>query len=58
MIKHVLKKWARREDGATAIEYSMIAAGISLMIMANVFLFGESLMNLLATFSGWFTLID
>jgi pilus assembly protein Flp/PilA len=31
------------EDGATAIEYALIAAGISLAIVAAVFTFGDEL---------------
>jgi pilus assembly protein Flp/PilA len=31
------------EDGATAIEYGLIAAGISLAIVAVVFTFGDQL---------------
>lgn len=33
------------EDGATAIEYGLIAAGISLAIVAAVFTFGDELTN-------------
>ena len=32
-----------KEDGATAIEYGLIAAGIALAISAAVILFGEQL---------------
>lgn len=38
--------YLRREDGATAIEYGLIAAGIALAILAAVQLFGENLSNL------------
>ena len=31
------------EDGATAIEYALIAAGISLAVVASVFAFGDEL---------------
>ena len=34
------------QDGATAIEYGLIAALISLTIAVTVFLFGETLSNL------------
>ena len=34
------------EDGATAIEYALIAAGISLAVVASVFAFGEDLETL------------
>ena len=35
--------YLRREDGATAIEYGLIAAGIALAILAAVQLFGTEL---------------
>lgn len=35
--------YMRDEDGATAIEYALIAAGISLAIVAAVFAFGDEL---------------
>lgn len=33
----------KNEDGATAIEYGLIAAGIALAIVSVVFLFGDQL---------------
>lgn len=38
--------YLRREDGATAIEYGLIAAGIALAILAAVQLFGQDLSDL------------
>lgn len=35
-----------KEDGATAIEYGLIAAGIALAILGAVFAFGEDLSGL------------
>lgn len=35
--------YLNNEDGATAIEYGLIAAGISLVIVASVFAFGDDL---------------
>jgi len=35
--------YAKNEDGATAIEYGLIAAGISVAIVAVVFAFGDDL---------------
>lgn len=35
--------YLKDENGATAIEYSLIAAGISLAIVAAVFAFGDEL---------------
>lgn len=37
---NIWKKFLRSEDGATAIEYGLIAAGISVAIVAVVFLLG------------------
>jgi pilus assembly protein Flp/PilA len=35
--------YLKNQDGATAIEYGLIAAGISLAIVAVVFTFGDQL---------------
>jgi pilus assembly protein Flp/PilA len=35
--------YLKNEDGATAIEYGLIAAGIALAIVATVFAFGDDL---------------
>lgn len=40
------------EDGATAIEYALIAAGISLAIVASVFAFGDELEVLFSGLTG------
>ncbi|MDH5722033.1 MAG: Flp family type IVb pilin [Alphaproteobacteria bacterium] len=39
----LMKKYLKNEDGATAIEYGLIAAGISIAIAATVFLVGGSI---------------
>ncbi len=44
--------YINNEDGATAIEYGLIAAGISLAIVAVVFTFGENLSDLFGDMSG------
>jgi pilus assembly protein Flp/PilA len=44
--------YLRNEDGATAIEYGLIAAGISLAIATVVFTFGNDLFTLFDTMSG------
>lgn len=36
--------YIKNEDGATAIEYGLIAAGISLAIITVVFLLGDDLL--------------
>ncbi|MBK6895529.1 MAG: Flp family type IVb pilin [Alphaproteobacteria bacterium] len=38
-----LKAYLKNEDGATAIEYGLIAAGIGLAISVVVFLLGDDL---------------
>lgn len=42
------------EKAATAIEYTLIAAGVSLAIAATVFLFGDDLGALYGTISAAF----
>ncbi len=44
--------YLKKEDGATAIEYGLIAAGISLVIVASVFAFGEDLGTLFSDLTG------
>jgi pilus assembly protein Flp/PilA len=44
--------YLKDEDGATAIEYALIAAGISLVIVGAVFAFGEQLNTLWGTLAG------
>jgi pilus assembly protein Flp/PilA len=39
-------KWLDSRQGATAIEYGLIAGGISLVIIAAVFLSGDSIRTL------------
>ncbi len=45
----LLREYRRQKKGVTGVEYSLIAAGISLGIMFAVFFFGESI---LAIFEG------
>lgn len=42
-MKHLLARFVRDESGATAIEYGLIAAGISVAIIAAVTAVGGSL---------------
>ncbi len=46
-MKTMIRKFAADESGATAIEYGLIAAGISVAILTAVNLLGE---NLASTF--------
>lgn len=47
-MKKVLKRFAKDESGATAIEYGLIAAGIALVIISAVQSLGT---NVSSTFS-------
>ena len=47
--------YVKNEDGATAIEYGLIAAGISLAIVAAVYAFGDDLNALFEGLSGTLT---
>ena len=42
-IGKIISKFARDEQGATAIEYGLLAAGIGVAIMGTVFLIGPDL---------------
>lgn len=54
----LLKLWAKKEafvraeEGATAIEYGLIAAGIAVAISVVVFTFGDDLAGLFSDMSG------
>jgi len=48
----LLQSFRKDEDGATAIEYGLIAAGISLAILAAVVAFGGDLEALFGELSG------
>ena len=39
--------YLRNKRGATAIEYGLLAAGVSLAIAGTVFLFGDAIYNLM-----------
>lgn len=47
-MKQFLCDYRGNKSGATAIEYGLIAAGISLAIVASVFVFGDGLESLFA----------
>lgn len=51
-MKALFKKFAQNESGATAIEYGLIAVGISIAIYATVGLIGDSLDNAFTTIDG------
>lgn len=52
MITKIVAKiqgYVMSDDGATAIEYGLIAGGISLAIVAAVFAFGDDLQTVFST---------
>lgn len=49
MMSHIcahIKLYCDSSQGATAIEYGLIATGISLAIATSVYLFGDALLDL------------
>jgi len=51
-MKAIVKRFVRDESGATAIEYGLIAAGISVVIIAAVRLVGTNLTGTFNTVAG------
>ena len=49
MISKILGRFKKDESGATAIEYGLIAAGISILLIAAVALVGDALEQLFNT---------
>jgi pilus assembly protein Flp/PilA len=41
--------WASRDDGASAVEYGLLVAGIAALIVTVVFVFGKNLSSLFQT---------
>lgn len=52
-MKTIIKKWAKTDDGATAIEYGLMMAAIALVIIASVFAFGEDMATMFTTLAGF-----
>lgn len=50
--------YLKNEDGATAIEYGLIAAGISLAIVVAVFAFGDDLNDTFTTLGSTMESVD
>ena len=44
MVKKLTKKFIRNEDGATAVEYVLIVAGIAVVIVGGIAVFGGQLL--------------
>ena len=43
MRQDMLRMFGRQEDGAVALEYVLLVAGIGIVLVAAIFLFGEDL---------------
>ena len=43
MLKKIASKFVRNEDGATAVEYVLIIAGIAVVLIGAIGLFGDAL---------------
>ncbi|MEM6780367.1 MAG: Flp family type IVb pilin [Pseudomonadota bacterium] len=43
MLNKLLAQYIAEKDGATAIEYGLLAAGISIVLVTVAFLFGDQL---------------
>ena len=52
MIKKFIRKYIRNEDAATAIEYGLIAALISIVIIIALGLVGNALENVFNVIAG------
>ena len=50
-VRSMIKRFAKNQSGATAIEYGLIAAGIAIVIIAAVALVGSSLETMFGTVS-------
>ncbi len=50
-VRSMIKRFAKDQSGATAIEYGLIAAGIAIVIIAAVALVGSSLETMFGTVS-------
>lgn len=50
---NMFSKWLHSCKGATAMEYGLIAAGISLAIVATVFVAGDAVASIFETITGY-----
>ncbi len=51
-MKHLVSRFVENESGATAIEYGLIAALISVVIITAITTLGKNLTNTFTTVSG------
>lgn len=45
MLNKLLQKFVSNEEGATAVEYVLIVAGIAVVIVGGIGVFGEQLLS-------------
>ena len=45
----MIRNYIKNQDGATAIEYGLIAGGVALMIFADIMLTGSNLQDIFDT---------
>lgn len=50
---NIFSKWLHSRRAATAMEYGLIAAGISLAIVATVFVAGDNIAAIFETITGY-----
>ena len=50
-MKRFISKYFRQIDGATAIEYGIIASGVCLVVAVSVFVLGDALENMITGFT-------
>ena len=54
-MKKYIKCYWKQENGATAIEYTLIASGISVAIAATVYLLGDTMLAMYAQIAASFS---
>jgi pilus assembly protein Flp/PilA len=54
VVRKAALRFLKEDDGATAIEYGLLVAGISLIIVAAVFALGDTLAGFFTMLAGLF----
>lgn len=44
--------WIAGEGGATVVEYALIVAGLAVVIIASLYMFGDEISGMFSTFTG------
>lgn len=53
-MKHIIKRWFAETEGATAVEYGLMVAAVSIVILMAVFMFGDSTLSMFQQISSYF----